>query len=307
MIHGAAVASAGVLILGGCSSGGPATETQLCKQFDSLGSQLLQGNGIIGNPLFHATKELGDLARRYPNNVGVAADGAALKKIGGGESLSGGDLENATQHIADVCGHPLGIGTSRVEPNPSSVTKVGAAPSAMPDAVGSDTSGALSGWDAFGGAQVSEISNGISSLTFSKSYWGGAVSRADVGCDYSVALQAKLVSGLGYGVLVHGTYDANRNELAGDGFQYDLYGGGYRYLTYPNDSAGDFEAKSLDNNWHDVRMTALGNQFAVWVDGVQTHSGKLASAACGSPALRVWNGSIVEVRGVSVVRATSLN
>jgi hypothetical protein len=103
--------------------GGPSTQAELCKQFDALDSQVLQGNGIIGNPLFHASKKLGDTAKRYPSNAGVTSDGQALTKLSGGSSLSGTDLENATQHIADLCGHPLGIGSSdslpRQTPAPS--------------------------------------------------------------------------------------------------------------------------------------------------------------------------------------------
>jgi hypothetical protein len=97
-------------LLGACSQGGPTTRADLCKEFSTLGHQLLQGNGVIGNPLFRQTKELGSVAKRYPDDEGVQSDGKALVKIGKSDSLSGEDLMNASQHISDVCGHPLGIG-----------------------------------------------------------------------------------------------------------------------------------------------------------------------------------------------------
>ena len=99
-----------VPVLSACSSGGPTTRADLCKEFSALGHQLLQGNGVIGNPLFRQTKELGSVAKRYEDDAGVQSDGKALIKIGKSDSLSGADLMDASRHIGDVCGHPLGIG-----------------------------------------------------------------------------------------------------------------------------------------------------------------------------------------------------
>ena len=43
--------------LTGCSSG-PSSRQDVCSAFDKLGDQFLQGNGIIGNPLFHGSSKL---------------------------------------------------------------------------------------------------------------------------------------------------------------------------------------------------------------------------------------------------------
>ena len=88
----------------------PSTRDDLCSEFSALGKQLLQGNGVFGNPLFRQTKDLGNVAKRYEDDEGVQRDGEELVKLGKGKSLSGQDLMGATHSIANVCGHPLGIG-----------------------------------------------------------------------------------------------------------------------------------------------------------------------------------------------------
>lgn len=97
-----------VAVAAGCASG-PSTKTELCASFTTLDKQLLKGNGVFGNPLFKAVDALGDVAARYPD-ARVSSDGAALHKIADSDSTSGGELMNATSHIANVCGHPLGLG-----------------------------------------------------------------------------------------------------------------------------------------------------------------------------------------------------
>lgn len=100
----------GVLILTSmtaCASS-PTTKAEVCSSFNDLGVQFLKGNGILGNPLFHQISDTGDIAKRYPD-AGVQSDGDELGKLGDAESLTGFDLMNATTHIADLCGHPLGI------------------------------------------------------------------------------------------------------------------------------------------------------------------------------------------------------
>lgn len=91
--------------LTGCSSG-PSTKQELCAAYDDLGRQVLQGNGIIGNPVFHKAESLGDAAARYPD-TDLSADAAALKKIASSKSTSGIELSAASRGVARVCGHPL--------------------------------------------------------------------------------------------------------------------------------------------------------------------------------------------------------
>ena len=93
------------LFLSGCAFG-PSSKTDLCASFDDLGSQLTRGNGVFGNPLFKAAGNLGAVAARFPD-TSVTADGAQLNAVAKSDSTSIGELMNATQHIARVCGHQL--------------------------------------------------------------------------------------------------------------------------------------------------------------------------------------------------------
>ena len=100
------LALAGVLVTG-CTSG-PSTKEQICASFDALGTQLTEGNGIIGNPLFHKAGALADVASRYHGEPNLAVDATALRRIADSDSTSGVELTRATVHIAQLCGHPLG-------------------------------------------------------------------------------------------------------------------------------------------------------------------------------------------------------
>jgi hypothetical protein len=95
----------GSLLLSRCSSG-PSTQSEVCKTFDELGLQILQGNGIIGNPLFHKAEELSGIVKRY-DGADLAEDAAALRKIADSDSTNSAELMNATTHIAALCGHAL--------------------------------------------------------------------------------------------------------------------------------------------------------------------------------------------------------
>jgi hypothetical protein len=108
--HACLVAAVAAVAIGtaGCASV-PSSKSELCASFSALDKQLLKGNGVFGNPLFHAVDDLGDIAARYPDAT-VSRDGAALHKIADSDSTSGGELMDATAHIANVCGHPLGLG-----------------------------------------------------------------------------------------------------------------------------------------------------------------------------------------------------
>jgi hypothetical protein len=91
-----------------CSSG-PATRTDVCNAYDDLGRQLMQGNGLIGNPLFHKADDLAGVAKRY-QAADLSSDATALHRIAKSDSTSGMELMQATTAIADLCGHPLGLG-----------------------------------------------------------------------------------------------------------------------------------------------------------------------------------------------------
>lgn len=107
-IAGAASAITAISVLSGC--GGPAAKAEVCESFSQVGTQLLQGNGIIGNPLFNSVKNLGSTAQRFEGDPGVISDGQKLAELGGKDTLSDNDLRNASTNIANLCGHPLGLG-----------------------------------------------------------------------------------------------------------------------------------------------------------------------------------------------------
>lgn len=89
----------------GCSSG-PTTKEALCEGYDDLSAQLLEGNGLFGNPLFRSAGNLGDLASNYEESGAVQSDGDALGAIADSEETDGGELSDATGAIAQECGKP---------------------------------------------------------------------------------------------------------------------------------------------------------------------------------------------------------
>jgi hypothetical protein len=104
-----AVATLGLSCLTGCSSG-PSTKEEVCTAFDDLGKQVLQGNGVFGNLVFHKADTLSDVAKRYPDRD-LSRDAKALKDIADSSSTSGAEIMAATSRIANVCGHPLMFGS----------------------------------------------------------------------------------------------------------------------------------------------------------------------------------------------------
>lgn len=100
------LAAAGML-LSGCASR-PAEKAEVCATFDDLGTQLMQGNGVFGNPLFNKTEDLAGVADRYVGTPSLVDDASALEQIADSDSTSGAELIAATGSIATLCGHPLG-------------------------------------------------------------------------------------------------------------------------------------------------------------------------------------------------------
>lgn len=100
----------GLAGVAGCATG-PVDRKALCTQFDELGNDLMTAHGFFDNSVFSGAGDLSDLARRYQGG-GLSRDADALKGIADSDSTSGMALMNATSGIAEVCGHPLGIGTT---------------------------------------------------------------------------------------------------------------------------------------------------------------------------------------------------
>ena len=106
-------ASAAALVLGvaGCASG-PTDRAQVCQQFDQLGTDYLSPNGLFDNLVFDQAGSLADVAGRYQGSPDLSGDAAALTGIASSDATTGVALLNATSTIADLCGHPLGLGTT---------------------------------------------------------------------------------------------------------------------------------------------------------------------------------------------------
>jgi hypothetical protein len=97
-----------VLCLAGSAAGcvrSPSTKEEVCSTYNELGEQYMQGNGIIGNPLFHKADKLGDVASRYKGEPSLAHDAKALHAIADSDATNGLQLANATTNIAQLCGH----------------------------------------------------------------------------------------------------------------------------------------------------------------------------------------------------------
>ena len=62
--------------------------------------------------MFDEAGNLADTASRYPGTPNLSSDASALSDISDSDVTSGLAIENATTHIAGLCGHPLGFGTT---------------------------------------------------------------------------------------------------------------------------------------------------------------------------------------------------
>lgn len=98
------------LCVAGCAFG-PTTRADVCQQFDDLGQKVANANGFFDNPVFTEAGDLAGTAGRYPG-TSLSSDAVSLKQIADSDSTSVDELENATTHIAELCGHPLGLGTT---------------------------------------------------------------------------------------------------------------------------------------------------------------------------------------------------
>jgi hypothetical protein len=106
----AAVVVTSLVFLGGCATG-PTSRNEVCEQFDKLGRYALSANGVIDNRVFYTADDLADTAKRYSGPENLSGDASLLSKIADSSSTDDLELANATTHIADLCGHPLGMST----------------------------------------------------------------------------------------------------------------------------------------------------------------------------------------------------
>lgn len=97
-------------VLAGCFNSEPTTKAALCEKFDALGKELLTTHILSDNAVFRRAGDLADAAGRYEASAAVKAEAKRIEKIADSDETSGVQLLNATQAVADVCGHPLGIG-----------------------------------------------------------------------------------------------------------------------------------------------------------------------------------------------------
>lgn len=92
-------------VLGACASG-PSSREDVCGAFDELGAQMMRGNGVFSNPLFHKADHLSDVAGRY-EEADLSVDSRALHRIAKSDSTSDLEITQATNRIAAMCGHQL--------------------------------------------------------------------------------------------------------------------------------------------------------------------------------------------------------
>jgi hypothetical protein len=97
-------------MLTGCFSTEPTTKSALCEKFDALGNEILTTHVFSDNAVFRRAGDLADAAARYEASPAVQAESKRIRKIADSDSTSGDQLLNGTRAVADVCGHPLGIG-----------------------------------------------------------------------------------------------------------------------------------------------------------------------------------------------------
>jgi hypothetical protein len=94
----------------GCFSSEPTTRAALCEKFDALGTELMTTHLLSDNAVFRRARDVADAAAHYEAAPAVQAEAKRIRKIADSDSTSGVELLNATTAVADVCGHPLGLG-----------------------------------------------------------------------------------------------------------------------------------------------------------------------------------------------------
>lgn len=107
-----AASAAGLFALTTACATGPTTRQEVCAKYDELGGRLTGVAGVIGNPVFWAAGDLADVADRYEGPEDLSSDAELLDEISDADETDTEELSNATQNIADLCGHPLGLGTT---------------------------------------------------------------------------------------------------------------------------------------------------------------------------------------------------
>ncbi len=100
------------VVLAACINSGPTTRASLCQKFDALGKEMLSMHLFSDNAVFRRAGDMADSAERYEASSEVEAEARRIRKIADSDSTSPSELLNATQAVADVCGHPLGLGSS---------------------------------------------------------------------------------------------------------------------------------------------------------------------------------------------------
>jgi hypothetical protein len=93
--------------LTGCSAK-EASKDDVCSTFTELGNQVIAGNGVFDATLLQTAGTLGDQASRFSGQPDLSQDAGRLKDISKLTSTDTPALLDATQHIAQLCGHPLG-------------------------------------------------------------------------------------------------------------------------------------------------------------------------------------------------------
>jgi hypothetical protein len=155
-------------------------------------------------------------------------------------------------------------------------------------------------WKPVSGAGLQVDANGVITVRYGPTYWGGMTTSTAGRCNYTFGGQARLVSGGGYSFGVRATIDTEGVPHA-QTIQYDAGIGGYRDVALPERSESGLVSRArLDYAWHTVTVTVAGNRYIEAVDGKTIFQGS-TTLPCGGLFVRLWNGTTAQFHGLYVL------
>ena len=144
-------------------------------------------------------------------------------------------------------------------------------------------------WTLFDAVQYRPTADGGFMLASDATYWPGARISMGGTCDYRVDVDARLISGDGYGIYVRTTF-AGSAPATGHGFQYNPGASGLSDHEAPDVENGKFIVEPTDSGWHHLSVEVSGDHFRSMIDDRVVFEGTTV-AACGDLWLRVWRTS----------------
>ena len=160
----------------------------------------------------------------------------------------------------------------------------------------------VTAWTPVGGASITPRDNGVFEVTYDPTYWGGVIAHANVGCNYQLSGQGRVLAGDGYGFSVYASIDSEGTPY-GQGLQYDVGAGGYKDVQLPDGSeSGAVHSAVTDNNWHTITIQILNGIYTSSVDGQVIFTGDMPATCTSGLFIRLWNSTDAEFRNLSVTQ-----